>query len=390
MIRREESNTRQTRRVGIAVAILLIVMMSFAPEATPAAVTDSIRFFILDGFLNQPESPDTGSGIDDPFAAAARALANFYSIPASPADKFAWLVDPLRVPNPFESPANRSADLFARAMSRLAQTGISSTISYPADFAEAEESAAQAIVAGHPVLALHPRPILLFGYDYREPDPFWYILRFSPTGASEITTRSQWRADWWLWEADPASVTLIEIAGRDTTTLTTPAPEDVLEKVLAAAKTDTALGVTSYIRPILQLQDTLAKALTPPAMLNASNDPRDPLYLLQVSAQRAQFQDYLKSLLPLARDSTVAQSLRLSIYSAGKAAEAYAFAARELYGDSASVGAADSATIAESIAARWVEHRLGAAKGLAEAVGWERQMLTAIKDLTAMKKPFRQ
>ncbi len=374
----------------LALRALCFIVFFGTGETAHTAITDSVRFFVLDGFLGQAAPPDSNVIIVEPAESAARVLAAYYAITDSAADDFSTLPDPLRIPNPFDLAAGRSMELFERTAARLRQCGIAFVVSYPADFAEAEQIATQRIARGHPVLAVHPHPILLFGYDYREPDPFWYVWRFSPSGESEIITRSEWRAQWWLWEADPTSVILIEIAGPDTTESPRPTPKKVLDKILTTAKTDTSTGVTSYIRPILRLIDSLSRAPAPPQIVHIPENLQDPLGLHRAEIQRKRFREYLASLAPRARAVAVQESMRLAMYSAAKAASEYAAARGALYTPNGGAAPADSATVVDIIARRWVEHRLEAADHLTEALRWEKQMLSAIKEITAKKKPFRR
>jgi len=374
----------------LALSLLgFVALLGFGANVR-AGITDSIRFSILDVFLAQPASPDTETIVVEPAESLARVLAGYYAATDTIADDFSALPNPLSIPNPFDLSVGRSAELLDRITSRLRQYGIAFDISYPADFPEAEEVIARHISTGFPVLALHPHPIMLFGYDYREPDPFWYIQRFSPRGEIEISTRSQWRRQWWLWEAEPTSVILLEITGPATATTAPSDPKEIMTKLLTNAKTDTATGVTSYIRPILRMIDSLSQAPATPQIVNPPEDPQDPLGLHRAEVQHTRLVEYLETLAPRVRETATQQNLRLAVYSASKAAAEFAAARRALYTDEKNAASADSASVIATIARRWVEHRLEAADHLSEALRWERQMLGAFKEITAKKKPFRR
>lgn len=373
--------------ITICLGALLVTNAAFG-----AQYTDSVRFFILEGFFAPPVSADSGISNIDPVHSLARFLAISMAKDNLPSST-AWLTnnpDPLRIPNPFDVTARRSPGLLARTTALLRHYGLTFDIAYPADFAEAEQIAATQISNGYPVIAIHPRPYLLFGYDYREPDPYWYAARFTPADRVEITTRSAWRADWWLWEPDPSSVILMEITGLDSTGITPVPPKVVFTNLLASAKTDTAAGAVSYIRPILQMIDSLSEATAPPNIIHPPEDDADPLYLHRAEMQRLQLHKYLESLGPRARNAEVQQNLRLAMYSASKAADEFAATRRDLYGEGLPAAAADTTTVLEQIHRRWVEHHLDAADHLTEVVRWDRQMLAALKDIAVMDRPFHQ
>jgi hypothetical protein len=231
---------------------------------------------------------------------------------------------------------------------------------------------------------------MLFGYDYREPDPFWYMQRFSPRGEIEISTRSQWRRQWWLWEAEPTSVILLKITGPVTAPTAPSDPEEIMAKLLTTAKTDTATGVTSHIRPILRMIDSLSQATATPQIVNPPENPQDPLGFRRAEIQRRRLAELLEGLAPQARDTETQQNLRLAIYSANKAASEFAAAQRALYTDAESPVPGDSVSVITTITRRWVEHRLEAADFLSEVLRWERQMLGAFREITAKKRPFRR
>jgi len=360
-----------------------------AGTSTSAKVTDSIRFTALDVFFDRVVLPDRHSGLIEPAEAVATVLAQLYGRTDPPPDDFSTLANPLRIPDALNLDAVRGEALFERTSERLRQFGLGFDIYYPASFPEAEQIAARGIIRGHPVVTVHPHPMVLFGYDYRETDPLWYVLDFAPWGKMQFINRSAWRANWWLWEENPLSMILLEITGPDTTKKSFPSPKAILENLLTKAKTDSTTGVTSYMRPTIYLIDSLKNANVPPQMLGLPEDPADPLYLRRAAKQRLSLRDFLESLVPLAGDSTVEQNLRLAVYSAGKAAEEFTAAANELYGPPAQPVAADSVTAMEMINRRWVEHHLEAAERLTEVLRWERQMLGVFQEITAIKKPFR-
>jgi len=368
---------------SICCGVVLAVGMSAS-----AKVTDSIRFATLDGFFNQIVLPDRNAGLTEPAEAAAMILAQFYGMSEPPPDDFSALANPLQIPDPLNLDAGRGEALLERTSERLRQFGLGFNIYYPASFPEAEQIAARGIARGDPVVTVHPHPMVVFGYDYRDTDPLWYVLQFAPWGEMEFINRSAWRANWWLWEENPVSMILLEITGPDTTKKSLPSPKATLENLLTKARTDSTTGVTSYMRPIIYLIDSLKNANVPPEMIGRPENPADPLNLLRAANQRSRLRDFLESLMPLAKDSTVEQGLRLAVYSAGKAADEFLAAANELYGPPAQSAAADSVSAREMVDRRWVEHHLEAAERLTEVLRWERQMLGVFQEITAIKKPF--
>jgi len=358
--------------------------------ATGAEFTDSVRFFFQEDLFVVPDMPDTLLEYGDPSWAMARLLAGRYAPagPISPEEMFIRDPAPLRIPNPFAKTGRRSTEMLQRTRSCLGQQGLAYELSYPEDFIEATQVAAAHISKGYPVVALHPRPYVLFGFDYRESEPLWFVARFSPKGIVELITVNAWREEWWLWEPDPTSVILIKITGRDDRATQIRSPENVFADLLTSAKTDTATNTTSYIRPILEMIDSLSEASAPPAIVSPSEDPADPLYFRRAEIQRLRLKTYLESLMPMAPDSSVQQNLRLAVYSAGKSAAEFVAARNDLYGET--TDSADTSSVIVRINRRWVEHHLDAADHLSEVVRWDRQMLAALKEIESIDRPFRK
>ncbi len=208
------------------------ICLLLSKSISAAEFTDSVRFFYLDNWATGVVAPDSATVVVEPPEAVARALAWYFAVDNSRLNDFAALDTPLQIINPYDLTTSRGVQLYDRTVARLRQYGIAFTVSYPESFEEAEQTVARHIAAGFPVIALHPNPYLLLGFDYREPDPWWYLARFVPEQQLEFVTRSEWRAGWWLWEADPTAMALLEITGVDSTAAARPAPIEVFKKIL--------------------------------------------------------------------------------------------------------------------------------------------------------------
>ncbi len=146
---------------------------------------------------------------------------------------------------------------------------------------------------------------------------------------------------------------------------------------------------------MLDLIDSLKEAIAPPQIVEPPENGRYPLGLLRGAEQRHRLRDYLDSLVERARDTSVKRSLRLAVFSAGKAADEFGRAADELYTaenitdirDTTDTGPANTIEI---VSRRWVEHRLEAADRLFEVIRWDRQMLAALREITTARHPFRK
>ncbi len=362
----------------------------FAGRVGYAESTDSIRFFFIEQFFTPPKTLAEGVHYHDPAWAAARFLAGYDAEENSGTaiGSFTRDPDPLRIPNPFAPPGGRSINLSQRMTNCLERFGFSYEITYPEDFSSAAQIAARQISRGFPVIALHPRPYVLFGFDYRETEPFWFVVRFSPADNIELITRSNWRSEWWLWEPDPRSVTLISVTGRNSAAKVPDQPAVVIAKLLESARTDSTSGRVSYIKPILQMIDSLTEAPEMPRIVVPPEDSADPLYFRRAQTQRLELQTYLESLASRVQDTQVQQNLRLAMYSAGKAADEFAAAGQALYGEPADPAPANPQTVLENIQRRWVEQHLNAADHLSEVVRWDHQTLASLKDVLAADKPF--
>lgn len=372
------------------IRIPFFLVLLFAGRVGYAESTDSIRFFFIEQFFTPPKTLAQGVLDHDPAWAVARFLAGYSTVEASgtTVGAFACDPDPLRIPNPFVPAGRSSMDLSQRMTGCLERFGFSYEITYPEDFSSATQIAARQISRGFPVIALHPRPYLLFGFDYRETEPSWFVVRFSPADNIELITRSDWRAEWWLWEPDPRSVTLISVTGQNSAADAPEQPAAVMAKLLESARTDSTTGRISYIKPILQMIDSLTEAPEMPRIVTPPEDPADPLYFRRAQTQRLELQTYLESLVLRAQDTLVQQNLRLAMYSAGKAANEFALAAKALYGEPADSAPADPQSVLENIQRRWVEQHLNAADHLSEVVRWDHQTLASLKDVLAADKSF--
>ncbi len=362
-----------------------------APHSAAAAFTDSVRFFIIEEYLTplREDPADLLQPGADPFVLLAEDLASRYD---TTGDSFAVHdptpgYDPLRIPLAFDRSISQSGAILNRLTEHMSRNGLVFTIHYPADFEEAIQMTARHISTGNSTIIFDPVPVLLFGFDAREEDPFIYAYEYDPHPHVEIMTQSRLRAEWWLWEEDPRSTVILDITGARAESLSAPAPKEYLEYVLQTAKTDTATGQESYIRPILALIDTLKETAAPPSLALPLQDPSDPYYLRRAEWQRQRFQEYLASLMPLVRDSAVAD-LRLARYSCDKSVESFAAASRGLYGEEPIPAEPDARK--ELLRARWVEYRLEAAEMLTDVLRWERQMLEALQSITQIDRPFHE
>jgi len=357
--------------------------------------TDSVRFFTIERLLfSTPGEKSSLSGS----AAIAKALADYYGVLRAPASDIVALPAPLRIDDPVESSLPRSPGLSSQITSRLRQYHLKFEVYYPVDFFEAQQIAAEKIAADIPVIALHPQPILLFGYDYRETEPLWWSQRFTQPGSSSIDMISleDWRRHWWLWEPDPTASILFACPGNESTETESSDPQIVLSGLLTQARTDTAAGIVSYIRPVLDLQEMVKTADSCPEAVDPPIHPHDPLCLRQAAGQRAALRAYLLSFSNYVIDSLAGEDIRLAIYSADKASEEFYAASEELY-PPGFLSEAEYKNLAKSsprspeyqiYCQRWLEHHLEAADHILEAVRWERQMLTALRGLVSAERPF--
>ncbi len=367
-----------------------LTLLPWSNTTAAADFTDSVRFFVIEEYLSPLANAPLDSlppGIDPFIVLAANLAARYDTMEHGKADPVLPPgFDPLRIPLAFNRTIPRSGKILTRLSESLTRHGLQFEIEYPADFTEAIQLLARKVSSGHPIVVFNPAPILLFGYDAREDDPFLYAWQYRPKGQLSILAQSRLRDQWWLWEPDPRSTVMLEIGGIAEEQEPSPPPKEYLTYILQTARTDTTTGQVSYIRPILALIDSLEESTAPPASAIPLEDEDDPYYLHRARWQRRRFEEYLDTLAPLVRDSAVVTDLRLARYSCGKSAEAFTSAAQGLYG--AGPLPEDSAARAEFLFTRWVEYRLEAAELLTEVLRWERQMLEALQAITEERRPF--
>jgi len=244
------------------------------------------------------------------------------------------------------------------------------------------DSIARSIADGNPVLLNAPDAPILYGYDRREPDTWWW-MQSGPK--SEILLESERQARFVYWADDPAS----NIAWSVTGIAPDESPADLEEAefeflaiISRSVQGDAAVGLRPYPLSVRAFHDSLAAAATLP-MLRADAPETDPLGIRRAIDARNQVTSLLETLTLRMVDTTISQPLRLALYFYHNSIESLKRVESFLY-----EGNPESTTI-DRCRANWSNdvRRPQAADAAGSILEWERQAAEQVSLALAGRRP---
>jgi hypothetical protein len=312
-------------------------------------------------------------------AATVAGLCWFFHLPFSPGS--VWIADrsPLAWPAVFHAPATNPRRQRIEIASLLSTNRLAYRELTALEPAQIADSITTAIAAGTPVLLNAPGAPVVFGYDRREPDPWWWV---SVGAQTQLILESERLARFVYWDDDPAASVLWVVSGVDSTKQSVPGDRandyEFLRRIAISARGDPDNGVTPYPLSIRDFRDYL-EASEIVALPSTAADATDPLGIRRATAAREHLLSALERLAQAETDTNVSAPLRLAQYYGHSALEVLHQLADSLYGDPTSGGT-------NTPRADWtdVKPRQAAARRLIDLLRSEKQAVEQIdRALTA-------
>lgn len=202
------------------------------------------------------------------------------------------------------------------------------------------DSVATAVAHDHPVLFNSPDAALVYGYDRREPDHWWWVDR---AVAPEIVLESERAARFTLWTDDPAAGVTWIVPGStgNISPRSDSAQWEFLRTVTLSVAGRAEEGVQPYPLSLRDFREMLASADSLPALAEPVSSS-DPLGVRKARAAREYLLRILEETEFKQKDSIVVESIRLSKYHLHTALASLDGIASALYGSSTSDNALDS------------------------------------------------
>lgn len=218
---------------------------------------------------------------------------------------------PLAWPDVFEGdiPNAKRQRIEARAL--LDANGLIYTELLPLDLTARTlaDSLATSISRGHPVLINAPQAPVVFGYDRRERDHWWW---FDLAGTPEIALESERSARFTMWSDDPESGIAWTVTGvgdfhpRDRDSL----DWAFLTRLNGSVQGVPEDGITPFPLSLRRLRDILASADSLP-LSDAAIASSDPLGVMRARAARSGVIGILQPIIARTNDTSVSNPLRL-------------------------------------------------------------------------------
>jgi hypothetical protein len=205
------------------------------------------------------------------------------------------------------------------------------------------DSVAMAVSHDQPVLLNSPDAALVYGYDRREPDHWWW---FDRAGAPEIVLESERTARYTYWTDDQAGGIAWAVTGVDSAA---PLASDslawqFLRTIIRSIQGVPEDGVEAYPLSLRDFRDILASTDTLPT-LSDPDATHDPLGILRAKIAREHLLLLLEELGAQQRDSVIIESLRLTEYHIHSAINMLTEMSTSLYGAITQPSVMDTLTV---------------------------------------------
>jgi hypothetical protein len=177
------------------------------------------------------------------------------------------------------------------------------------------DSIMRAVSFDVPVLLNVPEAVIVYGYDTREPDPWWWVQR--PDGM-EIVFESERVASLMYWADDAASNLAWAVTGADTTRTPQKSGEreagyEWLRTVIESVRRDPSRGITPYPLSLRAFRDRVGTSVEVPELAEPVHES-DPLGVRRARKVRSHLIGLLEWLSQTTTDTLESEPLRLALY----------------------------------------------------------------------------
>ncbi|HUU45115.1 MAG TPA: hypothetical protein VM118_05220 [Acidobacteriota bacterium] len=354
-------------------AVPSVAPASFPP--TPSPVTLLPGFALISGWEEaQRGGASALSPAWVPAARAAAAFCRYYGLPFETDRVRQANLSPLEWPHVFADERVTARRQRADTEALLAVCGLAFYPVVTLDTREATDSILMVLAAGLPVLFNTPGTQIVYGYDRREPDQWWWMQ--GPDGA-EIVYESERSARYVFWDDDPVANLFWVVTGPAPSASPSGSPRDadnrLLRTVSQSVAGDPERGIEPYPLSMRRVIDRLDASDTLPALAHPI-DSLDPIGAGRVLNARLRLTQSLERLVPMATDSALSAPLRLAQYFYHNSTGALEELRDVFYADPNGLGRP------AALRANWTDRsrRAEAARLLQDALRWERDALTEV------------
>jgi hypothetical protein len=250
------------------------------------------------------------------------------------------------------------------------------------------DSIARAISEGAPVLMNVPEAAIVYGYDVREPDAWWWVQLPHNT---EIMFESERADSLTYWADDPASNLVWAVTGADSA-LTVQKPGERtagyawLQRLIESVRNDPSRGIKAYPLSLRAFRDQAGGTAEVPELAEPVRTS-DPLGVRRARNARSQLIGLLEWLSQTTTDTLESEPLRLALYYYHNAIQSLEQLDTLLY------DAQPGAVSAERYGANWRNEvrKLEIVRRMDDLLEWEKQAAEAIGEaVSAVTKPVKK
>lgn len=364
-----------SKRALTAILVLALSLLAGVTDASAQVPGDSgtvspqsiPRFYLIRGWEATVAQTEHATSTQ-PVEYGVERLCRYYGGDFDPEASIRSSLAPLAWPRVFErdTPNPNRQRIEIRAL--LAANGLEFREIIPLDLRPKAlaDSVATAVSQDQPVLLNSPDAALVYGYDRREPDHWWW---FDHAGAPEIVLESERTARYTYWTDDQAGGIAWAVTGIDSSNRPIHDSMDwvFLRTIVSSIQGVPGNGVSAYPLSLRDFRDLLASADSLPALAKPVT-PQDPLGILRAKVAREYLLGVLENLGASQRDSIIGESIRLSEYHLHSAISALSSVSTALY------GVTPQSSVIDTLTANWVGIRP------------RRQALEAMSDLLKAEK----
>lgn len=347
------------------------------------AASSPPRFYQLPGWESLLADSVPTSDAGNPASLSVARLCRYFHVAYEAAAARSAGGSPLAWPVVFADEAASPRGQRQDIASQLAACGLAFREITPLDLKQPREMAdslVNALIAGNPIVCNVTSAPIIYGYDRREPDPWWLVVGSKGT---EVILESERQGRLMMGGDDPATGSVWIVSGTSVHVSTTlevrQRDYDVLRRISRSVRGDPATGLEPYPLTLRALRDRLAQTDSLPRLAEPIV-PTDPIGAIRAAAARDELNWTLERIMPSTRDTALQVTLRLAQYFCHNSAEKLHELADLMY-DSADVG-----TSLQAVRSRWANPKIrNAADGiLGHVLEWEKRASGAIDSAIAI------